>query len=74
MNLAHSKNLTDIRPCEDHQLRPIRLSGVGGMRENALRQAGVVQILTDAGETRKATAYVVDEPIAGDKQICLLGL
>ena len=74
INLAHSKNLTNIDTCEKHGLQRINLSGVGGRHSSPLVTVGDFTTTTDDGLELHTKSYVVDDVIAGDKQICLLGL
>ena len=73
-NLAHSSHLSDIKRCEEHSLAAIRLNGVGGLSASPYNMVGLLTGLTDCGHTRSALCYVVDNPIAGDASICLIGL
>jgi hypothetical protein len=73
INLAHSSHLSKIKRCEEYNFPPIRLNGVGGSTQ-PYQMVGVLSGVTDCGQTRTALCYVVDNPIAGDKAICLIGL
>ena len=73
-NLAHSSHLSNIKRCEEHNLAAIRLNGVGGLSASPYNMVGLLTGVTDCGQTRSALCYVVDNPIAGDRSICLIGL
>ena len=73
VNLAHSQHLSDVRPCSKHSLPPIRLTGVGGSTQ-PITKAGVLNISVVGGQARTALCYVLDDPVAGDKALCLIGL
>ena len=72
INLAHQKHCNNIKSCSEYDLPPIKLSGIGGQTD-ALTKVGKVTALV-RGQKKTALAYIMNEQVAGTKEICLLGL
>lgn len=72
INLAHQKHCNYIKNCSEYNLPPIKLSGIGGQTE-ALTKVGKITALV-RGQKKTAFAYIMNEEVAGTKEICLLGL
>ena len=72
VNLSNSKFCTDIKPCQEYGLPPIQLSGIGGSTD-PIRKAGLIRAIIK-GRKKTAHAYILDQEIAGNKAICLIGL
>ena len=72
VNLSNSKHCTNIKPCHEYGLPPIQLSGIGGSTD-PIRKAGLI-IAIVKGRKKIAHAYILDQEIAGNKAICLIGL
>ena len=72
VNLSNSKYCTNIRPCQEYDLPPIQLSGIGGSTD-PIRKAGLITV-TVKGRKKTAHAYILDKEVAGNKAICLIGL
>ena len=72
VNLSHSKHCTNIKPCQEYGLPPIQLSGIGGSTD-PIRKAGLIMAIVK-GRKKIAHAYILDQEIAGNKAICLIGL
>ena len=72
VNLSNSKYCTNIRPCQEYDLPPIQLSGIGGSTD-PIRKAGLLTVIVK-GRKKTAHAYILDKEVAGNKAICLIGL
>jgi hypothetical protein len=72
VNLSNSKHCTNIKPCHEYGLPPIQLSGIGGSTD-PIRKVGLI-IAIVKGRKKIAHAYILDQEIAGNKAICLIGL
>ena len=72
INLAHQKHCNYIKNCSEYNLPPIKLSGIGGQTE-ALTKVGKITALV-RGQKKTTFAYIMNEEVAGTKEICLLGL
>ena len=71
MNLPNSKYFTNIKPCQEYDLPPIQLSGIGGSTD-PIRKVGLLTV-TVKGRKKTACAYILDKEVAGNKAICLIG-
>jgi hypothetical protein len=72
INLAHQKHCNNIKNCNEYNLPPIELSGIGGQIE-ALTKVGKISALV-RGQKKTAFAHIMNEEVAGTTEICLLGL
>ena len=72
VNLSHSKYCTNIKSCQEYNLPPIQLSGIGGSTD-PIRKVGLLTAIVK-GRKKTACAYILDKEVAGNKAICLIGL
>jgi hypothetical protein len=70
VNLSNSKHCTNIKPCQEHDLPPIQLSGIGGSTD-PIRKGGLLTVIVK-GRKKTAYAYILDKEVAGNKAICLI--
>jgi hypothetical protein len=63
VNLSNSKYCTNIKPCQEHDLPPIQLSGIGGSTD-PIRKAGPLTVIVK-GRKKTTYAYILDKEVAG---------
>jgi hypothetical protein len=61
-----------MKPCQEHDLPPIQLSGIEGSTD-PIRKAGLLTVIVK-GRKKTAHACILDKEVAGNKAICLMGL
>jgi hypothetical protein len=67
LSLAHSSFMRGIAPCRSYGLKPVTLSGIGGMSE-PLRQAGLLHEQTPDEGSKKVFCYAFDNKAGGKHQ------
>jgi hypothetical protein len=72
VNLSNSKYCANTKPCQERGLPPIQLRGVGGSID-PIRKAGFITAIAK-GHKKIAHACILDQEVAGNKAICLMGL
>ena len=71
--MAHSKYLTNVKPCMLYNIPVVTLNGIGG-KTHPITEAGVLTHVTPQKKCVKFLCYVCDTPVGNAQEILLLGL